>query len=107
VGGESLISSVAEVVPDRFVLFQNYPNPFNPQTTIAFQLPERATTQLVVYNTLGQAVRTLVKDDLTPGEYRVTWDGKNDFDQQLPSGIYFYELKAKEISRIKKMILLH
>lgn len=107
VGGESLISSGAEVVPDRFVLFQNYPNPFNPQTTIAFQLPERATTQLIVYNTLGQAVRTLVKEELAPGEYRVIWDGKNEFDQQLPSGIYFYELKANEVSRIKKMILLH
>lgn len=107
VDGESLISGAAEVVPDRFVLFQNYPNPFNPQTTIAFQLPERAATQLVVYNTLGQAVRILVKDELTPGEYRVVWDGKNDFDQQLPSGIYFYELKANEVSRIRKMVLLH
>ena len=107
VSGEALIAGDAEAIPNALALLQNYPNPFNPQTTIAFNLPERAFTRLIIYNALGQAVRTLVEDHLPPGEYQISWEATNDFGQQLPSGIYFYELKADEISRIKKMVLLH
>ncbi len=104
---ESLVAGNSESVPQDLTLFQNYPNPFNPQTTISFSIPEHTHTRLIVYNALGQAIRTLVDEQLPPGDYQINWHAINDFGQQLPSGIYFYELKAKEISLIKKMILLH
>lgn len=94
-------------VPESIVLHQNYPNPFNPFTTIMFELPEQSQVRMVVYNTLGQVVKTLVDEELAAGDYRVTWEGNNDIGQGLPSGIYFYELKAKDFSKIKKMVLLH
>ena len=101
------ISTATDQIPESAMLFQNYPNPFNPVTTIAFHIPEQAQTRLIVYNTLGQAVRSLVDESLSPGKYQVTWDGQNDFGQQLPTGIYFYELQTRDFSQIRKMILLH
>ncbi len=87
-------------------LSQNFPNPFNPVTTIRFWLPEQTTVRLVVYNTLGQTVKVLVNDALTGGEYRVQWDGTNENGARVPSGIYFYELRAGDWQQIRKMILL-
>ncbi len=106
---EEVVGVTAETgdIPESAQLFQNYPNPFNPVTTIAFHIAEQAQTRLIVYNTLGQAVRGLVDEPLSPGEYQVSWDGRNDFGQHLPSGIYFYELQTRNFSQIRKMILLH
>ncbi len=87
-------------------LSQNFPNPFNPVTTIRFQLPEQTTVRLVVYNTLGQTVKVLVNGALSGGEYRVQWDGTNEDGAKVPSGIYFYELRAGDWQQIRKMILL-
>jgi|GEM_PF-5996428 len=95
-------SNVAQVQ-----LEQNFPNPFNPQTTISFRLPETMQVNLVVYNTLGQVIQMLVDESLSAGEYRIPWKAINEYGQRLPSGIYFYELKAGEFSEIRKMILLH
>ncbi|MEL6820264.1 MAG: T9SS type A sorting domain-containing protein [Calditrichota bacterium] len=88
-------------------LDQNFPNPFNPQTTISFRLPKTMQVNLVVYNTLGQVIQTLVDESLSTGEYRIPWKAISEFGQKLPSGIYFYELRAGEFSEIRKMILLH
>ncbi|WKZ68912.1 MAG: T9SS type A sorting domain-containing protein [Melioribacteraceae bacterium] len=96
-----------EVVSD-FSLSQNYPNPFNPTTTIQYTIPNVGDeyirplrTQLIVYNILGQVVKTLVNELKTPGTYEVTFDAS-----QLASGVYFYRLQSGSFMQTKKMVLL-
>ncbi len=95
-------------VPREFVLQQNYPNPFNPTTTIAFILPAGATrrTTLRIYNILGQQVRTLVDAPLDPGRHRVIWDGHDERNDPVSSGVYFYVLQADSFIDTRKMVLL-
>lgn len=93
-------------LPADFALYQNFPNPFNPQTTIEFSLPKSDHTSLMIYNALGQRIRTLIDGRLSAGPYSVTWDGKSDDDQTVSSGLYFYELKTSESVQSRKMILL-
>jgi hypothetical protein len=84
-------------------LEQNYPNPFNPSTTIAFSLKEAGEAHLTVYNLQGQVVRTLVARNLSAGQHRVVWDGKNDAQQLAPSGVYLYRLRVNGYVITKKL----
>jgi hypothetical protein len=93
-------------VPSSYVLFQNYPNPFNPETRIGYQLPEAGHVCLVVFNVTGQEVCRLVDGDQTPGEYLVTWDGRDGLGRPVASGIYFYRLTCGEFQQVRKMLLL-
>lgn len=68
----------------------NYPNPFNPETKIRFELPEPAQVSLIIYNLLGEEVRTLVNTDLEANFHTIRWDGKNDSGEEVPSGVYIY-----------------
>ncbi|RLD11147.1 hypothetical protein DRI50_10330, partial [candidate division KSB1 bacterium] len=92
--------------PNKFELAQNYPNPFNPTTTISFKLPVRSDVKLYIYNALGQKIRTLVNKGMAPGSYKVVWDAKNDTGRKVASGLYFYELRAKNFRQVHKMILM-
>ncbi|HDZ11701.1 MAG TPA: T9SS type A sorting domain-containing protein, partial [Bacteroidetes bacterium] len=94
-------------VPNEFNISQNYPNPFNPVTTIRFVLPKSGFVQLSVFNILGQKVRTLVDENRKAGFYNVIWDGRNDFGNSVPSGIYYYKFTAGKFHSIKRMILMH
>ncbi len=87
--------------PDELVLNQNYPNPFNPLTTITYGLPRKARVSLVVYNSLGQAITTLVNMEQEPGYHQARFDGSN-----VASGVYFCRLTAGEFVRISKLLLL-
>jgi len=87
-------------LPTEFSLDQNFPNPFNPSTKIQFQIPEAQFVRLKVYNLLGQEVSTLVNEQLQGGRYRAEFDGSN-----LPSGTYFYRLRAGDLSEVKKMAI--
>lgn len=107
VSGMVGLSDQAEIIPNEIRLLQNYPNPFNPSTTISFQIPEKSLVRMTVYNPLGQVVKILLDKELNTGEYQIIWDSTNQFGQSVPSGIYFYELRVDEFSKIKKMILLH
>lgn len=92
--------------PTGFTVSQNVPNPFNPSTRIAFALSEAARVQLIVFNLLGQQVRTLVDEDLPAGQYESDFDGRNDRGQSLPSGLYFYRLQAGHFHETRKMVLM-
>lgn len=97
-------------LPKKFGLSQNYPNPFNPTTTINFRLPVAAKVSLNVYNVTGQLVKSLVNDQLPPGEHVVSWNGTTAHNRAVSSGVYFYELrctgdKASYVSR-KRMVFL-
>ena len=91
---------------EQFVLYQNYPNPFNPQTTINFRIHRNARVRLEVLNVFGQTVRVLVDGFLPLGHHRVHWDGRDEGNKPLPSGVYFYQLRIGERSQVKKMHLI-
>jgi hypothetical protein len=101
------ISEVVEVpkpiIPDRFELMQNYPNPFNPATIIKYSIPDRrgVLVTLKVFDLLGGEVTTLVNEQKSPGIYQATFNGIS-----LPSGIYFYQLRAGSFVQTKKLVLI-
>lgn len=80
--------------PASYKLLPNYPNPFNQQTTIPYTLAERSQVRLVIYNALGQAVRTLVDDTQEPGDQEVAWDGRDQAGQEVASGVYVCRLEV-------------
>jgi len=87
--------------PTEFYLSQNYPNPFNPVTSIKFQVPEVSLVTLKVYDLIGKEVAVLVNEVKQPGNYQISFDGKN-----LASGIYFYKMSAGNFSSVRKMNFL-
>lgn len=98
-------------VPTEYRLAQNYPNPFNPSTTIAFSVPEEARVTLKVFDLLGREVRTLAEGVMPPGEFNVTWDGRNGAGQVVESGVYFYRImttsgSGKTFSQTHRMMLM-
>ena len=95
------------LAPVAFQLEPNYPNPFNPQTMIPYAVPERTPVRLVVFNVLGQQVRTLVHGTAhDPEAFWVTWDGTDDRGINVGSGLYFYRLQAGDRVQTRKMLLL-
>jgi hypothetical protein len=87
--------------PTEFALDQNYPNPFNPSTTISYSLPTSSNVELAVYNVVGQHVATLVQGYQEAGKHTVEFA-----PETLAGGVYFYKLRANDLSLVKKMILL-
>jgi hypothetical protein len=104
------VENLSKRIPNKYSLYQNYPNPFNPVTKIKFDIAghppyppskgEKMVT-LKVYDILGKEIQTLVNEQLQPGSYEVTFDRSN-----LPSGVYFYQLKTGDFVATKKLILL-
>lgn len=91
--------------PLEFSLSQNFPNPFNPNTNIKFALPKTGPVQLVIYNILGQPVKTLINGQLSAGEHCVPWDARDENGIQVASGIYLYKISADGLVETKKMLL--
>jgi len=98
----------AGILPQTYTLAQNYPNPFNPRTVIEFYNPHSRHTpvQLEVFNILGQRVKILLDGPAAPGVNRIEWDGCDESDRAVATGIYFYRLKTEDASVTKKMLLL-
>ena len=94
------------VIADHFALMDAYPNPFNPSTTIKYQLPAAGEVKLVIYNLLGQEVRTLVQESMDAGFHSVVWDGMDEAGKQVASGIYIYRLSATDFNQTRRMMLL-
>jgi hypothetical protein len=90
-----------EEVPTEYALYQNYPNPFNPTTTIEFDIPEKTNVKLVIYDILGREIETLIDKELEPGKYKLNFTATN-----LPSGVYFYLIRAGNFVKVKKMTLI-
>lgn len=90
-----------KTIPSEFVLYQNFPNPFNPSTVISYRLPVAGYVSLKVYDVLGREMVALVNEVKQPGSYEVKFDGSG-----LPSGVYFYRMRAREFSQTKKFVLL-
>ena len=95
-----------EDTPLVFSLSQNAPNPFNPETIISYSLPQSEQVKLVIYNVLGQEIRTLVSAFQPAGRYRVVWNSRDDFGRSVSSGVYFYQITAGEFLDTRKMLIL-
>lgn len=93
-------------LPGAFKVLQNYPNPFNPETTIRFQLPAKSDIRISIFNIRGQLVKALINERMAPGYYEISWDGTNNQDLRVASGVYYYRFHTKEYQSIKKMVLL-
>ena len=94
-------TSGASLHPLSYQLEQNYPNPFNPATRIEFSIADARLITLKIYDVLGKEVATLANTTMNPGTYTIPWNAGN-----LPSGIYFYRLRAGQFIQSKKMTLL-
>jgi len=96
------IQNTHSSIPLDFKLKQNYPNPFNPATNIELELPEIDHVKIILYNSIGEQVQTIVDDILNPGIYRVSF---NAF--QLTSGVYYYKMiTTGGFAQTRKMILV-
>jgi flagellar hook assembly protein FlgD len=92
-------------------LLQNYPNPFNPETWIPFQLEEKSTVLIRIYDLRGKVVRSLDLGEKVSGYYlsrdrAAYWDGVNDKGERVASGVYFYELEAGTFRAVKRLVIL-
>jgi hypothetical protein len=76
------------------------------KTTIRFSLPEKAFVELTVFDARGRRVRTPVRGERITDDYSVTWDGVNNADALVSSGVYFYRPEAGSLIQVKKMVLL-
>jgi photosystem II stability/assembly factor-like uncharacterized protein len=87
--------------PTNILLSQNYPNPFNPVTSLQYTVGSRQFVTIKIYDLLGREIATLINEEKPAGEYKVEFNAAN-----LPSGIYFYRIKAGSYINTKKMVLL-
>lgn len=101
-------TGVAEIVnrPSRYELAQAYPNPFNPTTNISYKIARGGHVSLVIYDVLGREIKTLVNKEMAPGEYHLTWDGTDNFGKSVGSGIYFYQLRTGDFTKVQKVTLM-
>ena len=87
--------------PLSFSLSQNYPNPFNPSTKIKYELPVASKVTIKIYDILGREVTTLVNKSQNAGRYEIEFNANN-----LPSGVYIYQIRANEFISARKLMLI-
>ncbi len=93
-------------VPEQFFIHQNFPNPFNPSTTISYSIPKPVFVEISVYNGLGQLVKKLVSETMEPGQHQIIWNGKDQEEDNVSSGVYYYRISAGSHKTTKKMVFL-
>jgi hypothetical protein len=93
-------------IPAVTELKGNYPNPFNPETAIRFSTKESGKVRLSIYNVRGQLIRNLVNEDLSPGNHRIIWNGRDENGSSVASGIYMYRMETSTYTKTLKMMLM-
>ncbi len=105
-----MVTAVGDEVPNLnpsdFNLRQNYPNPFNATTNIEYSLSKAVPVSLVVYNILGQKIKEWNFERQSKGDYIIQWDGTNNYNQKVASGVYLYRIVTDNFVETKKMVLL-
>ncbi len=106
-----LESVLAAIRPDKTQLLPNYPNPFNPETWIPYHLANAEVVVITIYDARGSVVRHLDLGHQHEGYYTsrsraAYWDGRNNMGESVASGVYFYQLRAGNISLLRKMVIL-
>jgi len=108
--GYSAIKFGEQVEPENIIsrplLNGNYPNPFNPTTTISFSVSTEQDIELTIYNIKGQKIKTLYSGTADVGEHTVIWEGKDNSDKQVSSGIYVYKLTTNNKELTRKMLMM-
>jgi len=100
------IDNEQEYLPAKYALHQNYPNPFNPTTIIKYDLKENSRVNLSVFNLLGEKVKTLVDGVESAGNNSIEWDGKNEYREEVSTGVYIYRMKVSNFFKTRKMIFM-
>ncbi len=98
------IPDEAGLPPNGFTLAQNYPNPFNAGTRISFELAANSFVNVTVYNRLGQKIKELAGNTYTAGKHHIFWDGRDETEKDVASGLYFYILTAGGQKIAKKLV---
>lgn len=93
------------VLPDAYALSENFPNPFNPSTSFALSLPEASDYSIRIFNVAGQLVKTL-EGHLDAGVHTLTWDGTNNQNSRVASGVYFMKAQANAFEATRKMLMI-
>jgi len=104
---DKVISDVNEnlILPSDYSI-TNYPNPFNPSTKIKFNIPQAGNVKIVIYNILGEEVTTLVNKYMQTGSYTYQWNAKDNYGNNLSSGIYIVRMQTDNCVKSTKMMLL-
>ena len=105
--GTNSSNKVILSLPENNFLYQNYPNPFSVETSIQYDLAEESDVKITIYDLRGRAIKTLNEGLKDSGQHIFVWDGKNDEDKKVSSGIYFYQLKSKQYNKTRKMIFIN
>ncbi len=100
------LSTETNGMPTEFALHENYPNPFNPSTTLRFDLPELSDVNVIIYNMLGQEVKTFNMQNISAGHHSIRWKATNDLGDPVSAGVYLYQLQTRDFVKTRKMILL-
>lgn len=95
-----------EPVNNEFILRNNYPNPFNPSTSISYSLPKGSFVNIAIYDLLGKELKSLVTEFQIPGDYKIHWDGTDNYSQQVSTGIYLLRMQSGKYQKSIKMILI-
>ena len=93
-------------LPDNYRLYGAYPNPFNASTNISFSLPSASDVELTIFNVLGQVVRSIEVQNMSPGQRSISWDGSTEGGNIAASGVYLYRIEAGNFSATSRMVLL-
>ena len=97
---------------ESIALLQNYPNPFNQITTMTYKIPSLESfssgvrVSLIIYDLLGNRIQTLLDKFQKPGTYQAFWDGRDQNNIEVATGIYFYELQVNHQRQIKKLLII-
>lgn len=100
--------NVIDNLPQKFTLSQNYPNPFNSETVISYSIYKQSHVTIKIFSATGRLVKTLIQNSShKPGQYNIHWNGYDEQEKPVSSGVYIYQLQAGDIRLNRKMILLY
>ncbi|MBI9032376.1 T9SS type A sorting domain-containing protein [bacterium] len=98
------VSNDNDIAEIRNLALSNYPNPFNPETRISFSIPKNEVASIKIYNLKGQLVKEF--NNLTSNETHIVWNGRDNKNKAIPSGIYLTKLLVGSSHLVKKITLL-
>jgi len=101
----SINSENQNIKPVNFSTIENYPNPFNPSTTIEYHISKSSHVNITIFDILGGHVQTLVDKNIIAGTHLVKWDGRDNSQNSMSSGIYLLKLQTGDFVKVRKLIL--
>jgi hypothetical protein len=103
---ETVDEEMEKLVPTEIKVGPNYPNPFNPETIIPVELPKTMGVKIMVYDILGRTIKTLYDGIMESGKHYVRWDGRDQQQRKLASGVYLYRVEMPNKAYVQRVILL-